>query len=61
MLLVQEAAVDSSSVLVFSGGYTRQDAGAIAEAGSYWQVADSLDWFGRASVKTRVLLEVRLT
>lgn len=57
---MQEAAQDDLSVLVFSGGYTREDAGAISEAGSYWQVADSLQWFGHTSVKRRALLEVIL-
>lgn len=58
MMGLQDAAQDARSVLIFSGGYTREDAGAISEAGSYWQVADSLDWFGHTSVKGRALLEV---
>eukprot|EP00892_Ulva_mutabilis_P005530 jgi/Ulvmu1/3349/UM156_0006.1 len=54
---VREAAEDTNSVLVFSGGFTREDAGAVSEAGSYWHVADSLNWFGNTSVKSRVVLE----
>jgi hypothetical protein len=57
--LLQAAATDKSAVLLFSGGYTRVDAGQMSEAGSYWQVADALNWFGHDSVKLRAILEVR--
>jgi len=57
---LQEAAADANSLLVFSGGYTREDAGAVSEAGSYWQVADSLNWFGQTSVRSQAMLEVGL-
>lgn len=46
-------------MLLFSGGYTRADAGQMSEAGSYWQVADALDWFGHVDVKLKTVLEVR--
>ena len=56
--VVQAAAEDDSAVLLFSGGYTRADAGQMSEAGSYWQVADALDWFGHDDVKLKTVLEV---
>ena len=56
---VQAAAADGGAVLLFSGGYTRADAGQVSEAGSYWQVADALQWFGHDDVKLRAVLEVR--
>lgn len=46
---VQEAARDSKSVLVFSGGQTRPDAGPHDEASSYLRIAEHYDWWGHAS------------
>ena len=37
---VSLAAMDQSSLLVFSGGQTRVDAGARSEAGSYWLIGE---------------------
>lgn len=34
------------SLLLFSGGETRKDAGPRSEAQSYWSVAESKGWFG---------------
>jgi hypothetical protein len=59
MLHVQAAAADDRSVLVFSGGYTRGEAGARSEAGSYWHVANAFEWFGKVGVEPRALLEDR--
>lgn len=56
--ITQAAAKDKEAVLLFSGGYTRADAGQLSEAGSYWQVADALDWFGYDDVKLKTVLEV---
>ena len=43
------AARDPSSVLVFSGGQTRADAGPRSEAQSYWLVAEHFGWWGAAA------------
>ena len=37
---------DPKSVLVFSGGQTRRDAGPRSEGQSYWHVAEHFDWWG---------------
>lgn len=55
---VEVASEDPESLLLFSGGETRQDAGPRSEAQSYWNVAEGKDWFGkRASVRWRTLTE----
>jgi len=51
------AAADPSSMLMFSGGKTRIDAGPKSEAQSYFQVADHFGWWGVESVRTRTALE----
>jgi hypothetical protein len=56
--LAQAAAQDEEAVLVFSGGFTRVEAGSRSEASSYWLVADSADWFGHSTVRSRTLVEV---
>jgi hypothetical protein len=43
---VLKAAEDPESLLIFSGGETRRDAGPISEAQSYWLYAEHSDWFG---------------
>ena len=43
---VRELAKNPRAMLVFSGGKTRREAGAISEASSYWQVSRAFDWFG---------------
>lgn len=55
---VELAAVDNSSLLIFSGGETRQAAGPQSEARSYWEAAEALGWFGAHHVRDRSLLEV---
>lgn len=55
----QLAAEDSEALLVFSGGFTRAEAGARSEAGSYWAVADALGWFGSPAVAERAVVEDR--
>jgi len=54
---VKIAAKDNSSLLLFSGGHTRQAAGPRTEALSYWSVAEALDWFGFPYVRWRALTE----
>jgi len=55
---VEAAAQSEEALLLFSGGETRQDAGPRSEAQSYWNVAESKDWFGkRESVRWRTLTE----
>ncbi len=43
---VREVAKNPRALLIFSGGKTRREAGAISEASSYWQVSRAFDWFG---------------
>lgn len=43
---VEAAAKDDESLLLFSGGETRKDAGPRSEAQSYWAIAESKGWFG---------------
>ncbi|XP_024365745.1 uncharacterized protein C57A10.07 [Physcomitrium patens] len=46
------------SLLLFSGGETRKNAGPKSEGQSYWNVAESKDWFGHnESVRWRTLTE----
>jgi len=45
---VEAAAKDDESLLLFSGGETRKDAGPRSEAQSYWAVAESKGWFGES-------------
>ncbi|XP_057773598.1 uncharacterized protein C57A10.07 isoform X2 [Salvia miltiorrhiza] len=55
---VEIAARDDATLLLFSGGETRKDAGPRSEAQSYWIVAESKQWFGnRDSVRSRALTE----
>ncbi|CAN8292058.1 unnamed protein product [Cochlearia groenlandica] len=54
---VVAAAKDDDSLLLFSGGETRVDAGPRSEAQSYWTVAESKAWFGKDEVRSRALTE----
>ncbi|WCJ43415.1 hypothetical protein M5689_024153 [Euphorbia peplus] len=55
---VDVASKDSTTLLLFSGGETRKNAGPRSEAQSYWTVAESKGWFGNEeSVKWRALTE----
>ncbi|ESQ34663.1 hypothetical protein EUTSA_v10008107mg [Eutrema salsugineum] len=54
---VEAAAKDDESLLLFSGGETRKDAGPRSEAQSYWAVAESKGWFGKDEVRSRALTE----
>lgn len=55
---VEIAAKDDESLLIFSGGETRKDAGPRSEAQSYWAVADSEGWFDKKdAVRSRTLTE----
>ncbi|EPS61399.1 hypothetical protein M569_13398, partial [Genlisea aurea] len=55
---VEIADEDNLSLLLFSGGETRKDAGPRSEAQSYWIVAESKEWFGnRGNVRERALTE----
>jgi hypothetical protein len=54
---VEAAAADPDSLLIFSGGPTRRDAGPRSEAESYYRIATRYAWFGRAAVAGRALLE----
>lgn len=54
----QIAAADDKSLLLFSGGETRKDAGPRSEAQSYWMVAESKGWFDlQETVRWRALTE----
>ncbi|KAG0491231.1 hypothetical protein HPP92_004629 [Vanilla planifolia] len=55
---VEIAGQDESTLLLFSGGETRKEAGPRSEAQSYWTVADANGWFGKQnSVRSRALTE----
>lgn len=49
---VEIAAMDDAALLLFSGGETRKNAGPRSEAQSYWAVAESKGWFGKAFLKS---------
>ena len=46
---VREAAKRPRALLIFSGGKTSREAGALSEASSYWQVSRAFDWFGASA------------
>jgi hypothetical protein len=52
-----ELAAAGQSLLVFSGGQTREAAGRRSEAVSYWEIARDHDWWGHGEVETRALKE----
>ncbi|CAF2109841.1 hypothetical protein HID58_081488 [Brassica napus] len=54
---VEAAEKDDESLLLFSGGETRKEAGPRSEAQSYWAVAESKRWFGKDDVRSRALTE----
>lgn len=54
---VEKAAEDPESILVFSGGETRLEAGPLSEAMSYWRLSSHFGWWGHDSVKARALCE----
>jgi hypothetical protein len=53
---VDLAAADPTSLLIFSGGVTRADAGPRSEALSYWLVAEHFGWWD-SKVRRRAVLE----
>ncbi|KAL4451325.1 hypothetical protein ABPG77_009397 [Micractinium sp. CCAP 211/92] len=54
---VREAAADPDSLLLFSGGKTRKDAGPRAEGEGYWLVAEAAKWYGNPQVRDRAFTE----
>lgn len=54
---VQLAAVDSTALLLFSGGQTRRAAGPRTEGQSYWHEAEKATWFDHPEVMARALTE----
>ncbi|MFN0105499.1 MAG: hypothetical protein ACKV2U_25855 [Bryobacteraceae bacterium] len=54
---VRAAAADPRALLVFTGGYSRAEAGPRGEAQSYFWIADRLNWFGHPEVRTRAITE----
>jgi hypothetical protein len=54
---VELADKDRTSLLVFSGGQTRFEAGPRSEAQSYWMVADHFNWWWKTNVKLRATTE----
>ena len=48
---------EDKSLLIFSGGQSRRDAGPRSEGVSYWIVADDYNWFGKGDVKDRAAIE----
>lgn len=54
---VELANEEQDSLLVFSGGQTRFEAGPRTEAQSYWLIADHFNWWWRMNVKPRATTE----
>lgn len=54
---IERASDDESSMLLFSGGQTRREAGPRAEAMGYWMVAEANGWFGMKHVRRRAYTE----
>ncbi|MFC1585714.1 ElyC/SanA/YdcF family protein [Fibrobacterota bacterium] len=54
---IKRAAEDTTALLVFSGGQTREEAGPRSEAQSYRDIAEHALWWGHESVSTRVKKE----
>jgi len=54
---VNFAGRDSSSLLVFSGGQTRREAGPRSEAQSYWSLAEYFRWWSTPEVACRTTTE----
>jgi hypothetical protein len=54
---VELAAKRPSSLLVFSGGQTRREAGQKSEAGSYLLLANHYGWWGKTGVASRTVTE----
>jgi hypothetical protein len=54
---VELAAADPASLLVFSGGQTRREAGPRSEAQSYFWIAGHYGWFGHPEVAARAITE----
>lgn len=54
---VDLATDDPKSLLVFSGGQTRYEAGPKSEAQSYWLIADHFNWWWRTKVRLRAIAE----
>lgn len=54
---VEIADQDPKSLLVFSGGQTRYEAGPRSEAQSYWEIADHFSWWGKTNVELRATTE----
>lgn len=55
---VELAVQDTNSLLIFSGGQTRREAGPRSEALSYWLLAEHFAWWGQAAtVRTRAFAE----
>ena len=48
---------DPLSLVVFSGGQTRREAGPRSEAQSYWALADHFDWWSLVEVPQRATTE----
>ena len=54
---VRAAAADPDALLVFTGGYSRAEAGPRGEAQSYYWIADHFGWFGHPEVRARAITE----
>ena len=54
---VDLAAAEPDSLLVFSGGQTRLEAGPISEAQSYWIAAEDFHWWDKPDVSVRATTE----
>ena len=54
---VKLASEKPDSLLVFSGGETKEEAGPLSEGASYWFAADRMNWFGYPEIRNRAYAE----
>ena len=54
---VAQAATSPNSMLLFSGGKTRRNAGPRAESMGYWLLAEANEWFGHPQVRDQAFTE----
>lgn len=54
---IKLAADNPESLLLFSGGQTRKEAGPLSEAQSYWNLAEKMEWFQFPEVSARTTTE----
>lgn len=54
---VEEACKDKHSLLIFSGGQTRELVGPLSESQSYWSLAEHFSWWNHPEIRRRSTTE----